>query len=140
MYSIQSDLEKRLDPQVLRAITDDDGDGLADEAVVAAAIADADALIESYLRARYAVPFNPVPETVRSISASVAVYFLLTRRSEIVPAEHLRRYEAVVRLLDRLARGEVALDAVQTEASSHLPQSSANGEDRVFDAESLDDF
>jgi len=140
MYCSQSDLEKRIDPQLLRALSDDDADGLADEAVINAAIADADALIDTYLRARYAVPFDPVPEAVRSISAAVAIYFLLTRRREIVPDEHQKRYESAVRLLDRLARGEIALDAGQASASSHLPQSTREADERTFDDDSLESF
>ena len=140
MYCSQSDLEKRIDPQLLRALSDDDADGLADEAVIAAAIADADALIDTYLRARYTVPFDPVPEAVRSISAAMAIYFLLTRRREIVPAEHLKRYEAAVQLLDHLARGQIALGAGQPSASPHLPQSTREADERTFDAESLGNF
>jgi len=140
MYCSQSDLENRIDPQVLRALTDDDGDGLADEAVVEAAIGDADALIDTYLRARYAVPLDPAPEVVKSISAAVAIYFLLTRRREIVPSEHQKRYEEAIGLLDRLARGVIALGAGQSSASPHLPQSTTEAEDRTFDDESLGSY
>jgi len=140
MYCSQSDLEKRLPPQVVRALTDDDGDGLADTAVIDAAVTDADALIDTYLRARYTVPLNPVPDAVRSISAAVAIYFLFTRHHEVVPTEHQKRYDAAVRLLDQLARGEMALDAGQGDASSHLPQSTREPEDRTFDDDSLGSF
>jgi len=140
MYSSQSDLEKRLDPQLLRALSDDDADGLADTTVINAAVADADALIDTYLRPRYTVPFDPVPEAVRSISAAVAIYFLLTRHREIVPAEHLKRYEAAIQLLDQLARGQIALDAGQPTSSPHLPQSTREADERTFDAESLENF
>ncbi|MBM3334197.1 DUF1320 domain-containing protein [Candidatus Sumerlaeota bacterium] len=140
MYCSQSDLEKRLDPQLLRALTDDDADGLADEAVIAAGVADADALIDTFLRARYTVPLDPVPEAVRSISAAIAIYFLLTRRREIVPAEHLRRYESAVQLLDHFARGLMPLDAGQPTTSPHLPRSSHEADERTFDAESLENY
>lgn len=140
MYCSQSDLEDRIDPQLLRALTDDDDDGLADTSLVNAAITDADALIDTYLRARYTVPLSPVPDAVLSISASVAIYFLLMRRREIVPAEHQKRYEAAIELLDQLARGEIALGAAQSSTSSHLPQSSRDTDDRTFDDDSLDSF
>jgi len=140
MYCTQSDLEKRIDPQLLRALTDDDADGLADTVVIDAAIADADSVIDTYLRARYTTPFIAVPDAIRSISAAVAIYFLLARRREIVPVEHLKRYESAIRLLDQLARGEVALDAGQPTASPHLPQSTREADERTFDAESLGDY
>jgi len=140
MYSSQTDLEKRLDPQVLRAITDDDGDGLADEAVVTAAIADADAVIDSHLCARFTVPFDPVPDAVRSISAAVAIYYLVTRRNESVAAEHERRYVDALLLLGQLSRGEMALDAGQPSDSPHLPQSTREADERTFDSESLENY
>lgn len=139
MYCSQTDLEERLDPQVLRALTDDDADGLADTDIVDAAIADAGAMIDTYLRARYTVPLSPVPDLVKSICATSTVYFLLTRRREIVPEEHLKRYEAAIQLLDRLARGELALGAGQAGDSPHLPQSNREVDDRTFD-ENLENF
>lgn len=140
MYCTKSDLEKRIDPQLLRALADDDGDGLADEEVVNAAIEDAGEIVDVYLRARYSVPLEPVPEAVRSITAAMAIYFLLTRRREIVPEEHQKRYESAVRLLDHLARGEIALDAGQSSASPHLPTSTRQSDERRFDDDSLESF
>ena len=140
MYSTQTDLEERLDPQLLRALSDDDADGLADPGVVAAAIGDADALIDAHLRARYPIPLDPVPDLVKSISATVAVYFLLTRRSEIVPEVHLKRYEAAIQLLDHIARGQLSLGAGQPAAASHRPQSNRTADDRTFDVDSLSEF
>ena len=140
MYATQTDLEERIDPQLLRALSDDDADGLADPDVVAAAIADADALIDAHLRARYAVPLDSVPDLVKSISATVAVYFLLTRRSEIVPDVHLKRYEAAIQLLDHIARGQLALGAGQPASTPNLPQSNRTADDRTFDDDSLKEF
>jgi len=140
MYCMLADLEKRLDPQWLRALSDDDGDGVADEGVIAAVIADADALIDTFLRARFTVPLESVPDIVRTISAAIALYLLLTRRQEIVPPEHLKRYEAALRLLDELARGLLALGAGQASTSPSLPQSSREDEERTFGAESLENF
>ncbi|MCX8036173.1 MAG: DUF1320 domain-containing protein [Candidatus Sumerlaeia bacterium] len=98
MYCTQADLEQRLDPQVLRALADDDQDGLADTAVIGAAIADAGALIDARLHARYSVPFDPAPEIIRAVAAALAIYLLLTRRHDSAPAEHRRRYETALAL------------------------------------------
>ncbi len=140
MYCSQADLEQRLDPQVLRAVADDDQDGLADAAVLEAAIADAGALIDSRLRARYSVPFDSVPDLVRALAAAIAVYLLLTRRCDSAPAEHRRRYEAALALLEQLARGRLALDAPQGDASTHLPRSSREDDERQFPDDLLGNF
>lgn len=140
MYCAQSDLENRIDPQLLRSLSDDDGDGLADETVITAAISDADALIDTNLRARYTVPLDPVPDAVRSISAAVATYGLLTRRREIVPVEHLKRYKSAIQLLDQIARGLASLDSGQPSVSPHLPQSTRESDERTFDDEALENY
>ena len=56
MYASQSDIENRLDPKHLAELADDDGDGLTDADVVNDAVADADAVIDTYLQSRYTVP------------------------------------------------------------------------------------
>ncbi len=140
MYCTQADLEQRLDPQALRALADDDQDGLADTAVVEAAIADACALIDARLRARYSVPFDSAPEVIRAAAAAIAIYLLLTRRRDSAPGEHRRRYEAALALLEQLALGRIALDAPQNDASTHLPRSSREDDERRFPEDLLENF
>ncbi|MCX7017107.1 MAG: DUF1320 family protein [Candidatus Sumerlaeota bacterium] len=65
-YATLDDLEKRIAPQTLVELADDDGDGAADAEVVAAALADADAAIDSYLSARYATPLASARPTARA--------------------------------------------------------------------------
>lgn len=80
MYATQSDIEAVLAPALVAQLADEDGDEVADAAVIAQVVADADALIDSYCGGRYATPFEPVPEIVRRASAVLAAHGLMARR------------------------------------------------------------
>jgi phage gp36-like protein len=121
MYCTVADLQKRLDPQRILTLSDDDANGVPDEDVINAVIADADALIDTYLRVRYTVPLDPTPDLVHAISTSIALYYLLARHNDIVPAEFVKRYDAAVQLLDHIARGLVSIGAAQPSTSPYLP-------------------
>jgi len=73
MYCSYEDLRGRLEEATLLALCDDDGDGAADAGVVSAAVAGAEAEIHAALGGRYATPFSPAPELIRSICAALAV-------------------------------------------------------------------
>ena len=82
-YCSQSDIETRIGPADLVALADHDGDGSADSAVVQGAITSAQALIDSYLSVRYAVPVAPVPDALKTRAVSLAVYFLRLGRDSV---------------------------------------------------------
>lgn len=75
-YVTQAELEERFGTAELLQIADRDDDESVDTAVVDAAIADADAMIDSYCRALYTVPFDPVPAEIRKVAADIARYNL----------------------------------------------------------------
>lgn len=50
--------------------------GVAGATVLAAALARADSLIDSYLAGRYLVPLTPVPAVVLGMAVDLARYFL----------------------------------------------------------------
>ncbi len=79
-YCTLNDIEKCLDPSVLVYVTDDAGTGVVDEDKVTEAISKAGAEVESYCRASYTVPFDPVPDLIRSLTCDIAVYNLFARR------------------------------------------------------------
>ncbi len=137
MYCTVNDIEARIDPRHLAELADDNRDGLADTATIEAAIADADALIDTHLRARYAVPFDPAPDVLRRISCDLALSALFARRREADSPVHRARAQDAVRLLEAIARGEILL------AESGLkgkPESTALDDDKTFSRDSLDAF
>lgn len=85
---------------------------------IAQAIADADALINSYLGKVRAVPLSQVPPVVRRVAAEEAVFVLRSRRQ--FGAEDLAKHEANVRWLEQVARGLVTLGVDPQPAASAL--------------------
>jgi len=107
-YCTQQDIETRIGAEDLARLADYDGDGDADPAVVSAAIADADALIDSYLGVRFAVPVSPVPDALRTRAVNLAVYFLKLGRDSVTDQAR-EQHENDVRWLEQVAAGHVSL-------------------------------
>lgn len=87
-YSVTADVQNAVGGAAnLAALADHDGDGVADAAVVAAAIAEADALINSYASKRFAVPFTTTPSTVNALSARLAARILRRNRQMVLASD-----------------------------------------------------
>ena len=107
-YCTDDDIETRIGASDLAALADYDGDGVADAGVVARAIEDADALIDSYLSVRFSVPVSPVPDVLRTCAVNLAVYFLRLGRDSVT--EDVRaQYEADAAWLRDVAAGMASL-------------------------------
>lgn len=79
-YAIQQDLIDQLGEAPLLQVADDDGDGELDAAVVDAAIAMAEGVVDSYLQSKVSVPLDPVPEAVKGATVDIAIWRLFSRR------------------------------------------------------------
>lgn len=76
------------------------------------AIADADGIIDSYLRKRYAVPLSPVPQVVTRASCILARYDLSVG-GDREPAEQVKNdRKDIVAWLTQIATGAVTLEDV----------------------------
>ena len=140
MYATHSDIEARLDPKHLAELADDNGDGLADASILEAAIADADALIDAHLESRYSLPLATVPPLLCKISADLAVGNLFARRRESSSPLHQERADASKQLLGAILRGELFLAGAEGAATKGAPESTMNGEEKVFSRDSLNSF
>ena len=107
-YCTFQDVQTRLGQADLATLADHDGDGVADQAVVDRAIADAGALIDSHLSVRFAVPVSPVPDALRACAVDLAVYFLRLGRDSVTE-DVRRRYEDDLAWLRAVASGRAAL-------------------------------
>jgi phage gp36-like protein len=109
-YATQQDLIDRADngEATLIELTDRavPPTGLVDANVVAKAIADADALIDSYLQSRYVLPLASVPKSLTRASVDIALYDLYGSRA---PKGVEDRYRDALRWLVDLSRGAVSL-------------------------------
>ena len=132
-YSTKDDILEQIAAAELVRLTDDADLGAVDEAVVARAIADADAEIDAYLGERYTLPLSPVPALARKLSVDIALYNLYSRRLA-APEPRQRRYEDAKALLREAARGLVALGegAPAEEAAQDLPEATTSASERRF--------
>jgi len=131
-YCTQSDLLEQITEAELVQLTVDDDSETPDAAVIARAIADADAEIDSYC-SRYPLPFDPVPDIIRKISVDIALYNLYSRRQNSVTEERTKRYDNAIRFLRDAARGLVSLGINSPPSTSAgLPGASTRRADRIF--------
>lgn len=105
-YATQPDLVTRFGTAELAELTDPAAGTTIDAAMVARALADADAQIDLALRKRYTLPLASVPEVLVRLACDIARYLLWdVRASDQVRA----RYKDATAVLDRLASGELLL-------------------------------
>lgn len=105
-YAVLQDLVDRFGSEELAQRSDRDGGLVIDTGVVDRALADADAEIDGYLAARYALPLASVPGLLQSTACHLARYHLL---GDAASDEARKRYDDAVRLLKGLASGAIVL-------------------------------
>lgn len=138
-------LELRLGAAALVQLADDDGDGVADAAVIEETIAAAEGEVDSYLAARYAVPvdLSAYPAAVgvlRGFVLDLAEYRLRARRPPISESAVRRRDEAVA-WLRHVAGAAVDLPAVGAPPGQVRGRAAATtGHRRVLSHDELEDF
>lgn len=105
---------------------------------LAAALADATELIDSYAAARYAVPLDPVPAPVRRWCADIARWYLDRARTD----EAIRQaYEDALQGLKDMARGIIVFQAAGVPSRDTAQgQVAMAGPERLFSRDSLKGF
>jgi phage gp36-like protein len=136
-YSTQQNLIDRFGERELIQLTDraDVPTGQIVDAVLAAALADADRIINGYVMARYALPLVTVPELLGTLAADIARYKLYKDQ----PGETVRKnYEDALRQLRDISNGLIILDVGGIEpASSEVQEVRTSGSARVFSSDTM---
>ena len=128
-YATLADLIERAGDVEIRQIADRDRDGTPDPDVIAAALIDADNLVNGYVAVKYALPLPSVPDLVRTWSVSIARYILHRNGAP----DHVQQdYKDALAALKDVARGLIALPVAEGETapavavggvmSSHPPE------------------
>lgn len=139
-YATQADLENRFGVEEVLQLTDPENTGSVGAAVIAAALADAQAVVDGYLRsAGYPLPLVHVPVELVRITCDLVRYYLY--ENSATPAVKDRRDEAVSWLRD-VATGKVSLgvdaQGVVTPVATASVRSTSAG--RVFNSSTLAGF
>lgn len=113
-YCTLAQLADRYSTAMLVGLSDRDGEAPdePDAALFARVIADADALIDGYLKVRYALPLASTPRLVTDLSQRVAVYYA---HGQVAPDKIRKDYEDALKTLRDVAAGLIRLDVAGAE-------------------------
>jgi len=145
-YVTNSDIEVRLGSAAYVQVTDDNGDGSADVAVVDEARLGAESEVNSYLGRRYLAPVDVAqfPETagvLKSITLDLIECRLRARRPP-VPEEVLQKRDHAIAWLKGIADGSIAMPtaAELPLSTARGPIARASGEPKVLSHDELSGF
>ncbi len=133
-YAAKANMLARFgEPEVI-ALTDRANLGVVDDAVLAGALAEADAEIDPYLAPHHQMPLSSVPKIIVGFACDIARYRLCG--AGVTETDEIRnRYKDAIKFLDSVASGKIGLglDVANNVAKpANTVQFSAPGE-RVFD-------
>ncbi|WP_330925246.1 DUF1320 domain-containing protein [Candidatus Sororendozoicomonas aggregata] len=107
-YITRQDLEERIGESELIVLSDREGTGAVNTAVVDKAISDATDEINMHLGTRYQLPLAEVPATIKRLAVNIALYWLSDSDATISDLVN-ERYESSVKTLKALASGAMTL-------------------------------
>lgn len=128
-YTTLEDLIDRYSEGLLIQLTDraDVATGAIDEDAVADAIADADAVINGYVGARYKLPMAEVPPLLADVAKAISVYKLHSfEPSRKIEAD----YRDALATLKEISKGTITLDVAGV-----VPATTGSASARVTDRE-----
>lgn len=110
MYATLPDMIAAVGEDRMLRVADRDRSGVITADVVAGALLDASARIDSAIGRRYALPVTPVPGQLKALAIILAHYQL-----DLDPSDDLRkRYEDALKDLDKMSDGRLVLSGAQT--------------------------
>lgn len=139
-YATKINMVGRFGESEVIALTDRDGLGVVDDAVLAGAMGEADAEIDPYLAAHYQLPLTQVPKILAGFACDIARYRL--SGSGVTVTEEVRaRYKDAVRFLERVSEGKIplGLDAADAAPAEQTPVR-FTAPARVFDRTALSGY
>ena len=116
-YATQAELVERYGASMIIDLSDraEPPAGAIDATVVTRALTDADAMIDGYLKGRYALPLAATPPLVKDLALAIAAYKLHRN----VASDKIRQdYEDAMRALREIAAGTIRLDVAGIEPAA----------------------
>lgn len=110
-YATRNDMAARFGEDELIELTDRANVGQVDELVLAGALDDASAEIDSYLAGRYAVPLAQAPRFLAGLCSDIARYRLCGSGTRSTDEIH-ERYRNAIRFLEKVSSGAVSIGPV----------------------------
>lgn len=139
-YALAQDMIDQFGDREVIALTDRDQVGVIDSAVLARALADTDAEIDSYLAGRYSLPLTGSFPALKRHACNMARYHL--SGAEVTEVDTVRtRYKDAIRYLESIRDGKTRLAADAAGApATEAARIGIVGSDRTFTSDTLADF
>lgn len=109
MYANVEDFVVRIGERESIELTDRDGFGIVDEALLKVALDDSSSQIDGYLSGRYRLPLGAVPQNLTRICCDLARYHLTSKSSVTMTEEVENRYKFCLKELESISKGIVSL-------------------------------
>jgi phage gp36-like protein len=127
--------------QLVQLTNDDDDATTVDATRYEACRAEADAEVDGYIGARYALPLATNPIIIKRLSTDITVFRLFRRRFQSgVPPQVQSDYERACKLLADIAKGTVTLGVQPAAAANSERTAQIVAGARTFSRDSLKDF
>lgn len=117
-YATQQDIVDRIGEPDLLVIADRDADSVVDVDVVARALEDAAAEIDTYVSAKYTLPLPTIPQVLVRLCVDIAVYHLSSDALKSTD-ERRQHYEDAIALLNKISKGVVSLGLADVPESAN---------------------
>lgn len=143
MFATKADMLARFGERELIQLTDREGTGVIDDAVLQQGLDDADAEVSGYIAGRYPLPFPSVPRPLVGYACDIARYRLTG--TEVTCTEDIQqRYDYAIKFLRMVNKGEVQLgvDANGQPAGGAAPATAVKTKvgQRRFNADSMEGY
>ncbi len=113
-YSTVDNLLALLPETTLITLSNDQpGATAVDADNIAAAISQADQVIDGYVGMQRQVPLDPAPGLIKTISANLAIYYLYRRRNQ-APEIWANQYKADLAVLVKISTGQIGFGSAET--------------------------
>lgn len=110
MYSTDQDLFSAVGEETVRLLTDDDGSGTVDTAVLGDLRSDAHEIVKAYLRDRYELPLSSTPPLLVQLETALTAERLYRRRpSNDTPGSVEKAADEAMDVLRALSEGRMTL-------------------------------
>lgn len=129
-----------LSPVLVSAIVDNEAIYLVnavEASVLKDCIAKADERINTFLRGRYALPFDSIPQYVRDKSAELAMCELYLRRFGALEPAMLDRFNSIIADLVKIQKGVSTLDTATEALANDFVKFTTNEDTQEYTTERL---
>ena len=145
-YCSISDIQAVIANDDLVQLTNDSGSDTVDTNKINDAVSYVENVIDGYLRGRYDLPLASIPDELRYLTIDFVVYKLYSRRMYTeIPESVRRKYEEVIKTLEKIQKGSFNLGIESSEAFEQPTlktnkDSSASSVNKYYNADKWDEY